>query len=67
MKGRVEFTTPVFTGGYADIGKEDEGKLGRVDDDAVGMHAPGLGHRSSMLVLTFLQKSKLNSLTCEKN
>ena len=43
LEGRVEFTTPVFTGGYVDVGEEDEGELGRVNGDAVGMHAPGLG------------------------
>ena len=43
LEGRAEFMIPVFTGGYVNIGEEDEGELGRADVDAVGMHAPGLG------------------------
>jgi hypothetical protein len=43
LEGRAEFMTPVFTGSYINVGEEDEGELGRVDVDAVGMHVPGLG------------------------
>ena len=43
LEGRAEFTTPVFTGSYVNVGEEDGGKLGRVDADAIGMHAPSLG------------------------
>ena len=43
LEGRAKFMTPVFTGSYIDVGEEDEGELGRVNVDAIGMHAPGLG------------------------
>ena len=39
----MEFTPPCFTGGELNIGKQDKGKLGVLDDNAIGVHVGDFG------------------------
>ena len=43
LEGQMKFLPPCFAGCKLYVGKEDEGKLGVVDHDAVGMHASDFG------------------------